>query len=222
MTSNCTIPNTQQWSYNYSLWIAGLAYLYNYSKDDKWLAPLQGILGAFFKTFFAHEKVLSEFLCEDTHNCDADAYSFKSYDMRWLILTMQMVPELKDTIWPYYQASTLGAAGQCSGPGNACGFNWSSPTYDAPTGLGQEMSALAAVGGSVYNIDNLTLPFTLVAGGTSKPAADPASQVQSSGDSNSTPSAPVATSDRAGAAILTILCILSTLAGAYWIMFAAD
>ncbi|KXL43002.1 glycoside hydrolase family 76 protein [Acidomyces richmondensis BFW] len=218
---NCTSADHLQWSYNYGLYIAGMAYLYNHTQDQKWLTPMQGLLNHCLNEFFPQNKVMQEVQCESTNNCDADQLSFKSFMMRWLALTAQLVPSTASTIWPYLQACAQAAAGQCDGgsDGVTCGFKWTQTTWDGTYGVGQQMDALAAFGANLITLDNLKPPYTSDNGGTSK--GNPSAGTGTTDGNVGKPGVAtrvITTGDRAGAGILTALSLILTLGGATWMV----
>ena len=83
---------------------------------------------------------MMELQCEEKLICDQDQKSFKAYVSRWMAVTSLLVPSTTAQILPKLQAGAMGAAGQCSGPGNVCGEQWYTATYDGATGVGQEVS----------------------------------------------------------------------------------
>lgn len=150
--------------------------------------------------------------------CGTDGLTFKSFTVRWMVVTAQLVPEVADTVWPLIKNSAEGAAAQCVGDsGTACGYHWNETTWDGTTGVGQQMSALAPIQAMMIPAKNLAPPLTLDTGGTSK--ADPNAGTDVDG-SDSDAGSKAATSkitgaDQAGAGILTFLAIAGTLVGAY-------
>jgi mannan endo-1,6-alpha-mannosidase len=183
------------------------------------MTPLQGILNGVIKVFFnPTTKIISEVGCEPENDCNTDGLTFKSFTLRWMALAAQLAPTLADQIWPYIAASAQGAAGQCDGgdTGTVCGYHWDTTTYDGSTGVGQQMSALAAIQANLIPLENLAAPLTLDTGATSKGNA-----AAGTGSGN-TPTSPwltrkITTGDRAGAGILTFLLLVYTLGGAVWL-----
>ena len=161
---------------------------------------------------------MSEVGCEPYNNCNTDGLTFKSFTMRWLAIATQLVPGSAGTIWPYITASATGAAQQCSGGGDVCGYHWNTATWDGSTGVGQQMSALAAIQANMITVENLQAPLTLDTGATSKGDAS----AGTGGGATSTIGSPwltkhITTGDKAGAGILTALLLVYTLGGAYWL-----
>jgi mannan endo-1,6-alpha-mannosidase len=195
------------------------------TKDEKWLLPLNGLLNATFTRFFPTsmgDKIFVEVACEPFGTCALNGYTFKGFVLRWLALTAQLVPDLAGTIWPYIEASAKGAAGQCDGgtDGITCGAEWNTTTWDGTYGVGQQMSALAAIQANAIQASNLRAPYTADTGGTSK--GDPSAGSTDSGNPSlpASVTSPITTSDKAGAAILTIIALVLTLGGAYFLVSA--
>lgn len=147
-----------------------------------------------------------------THS--TDGLTFKSFSLRWLTIAAQLVPSLSSKIEPYLKASAAGAAGQCDGgdSGSACGYDWTSTTWDGTTGVGQQMSALAAVSSHLIQLEGLGAPLTLATGATSK--SDPSAGT----GSDSGELRPITTADRAGAGILTVIFFGMLFSGTYWLV----
>ncbi len=153
-------------------------------------------------SFFRKDNVIVEYSCEASNICQTnpDWTTFKSFTIRWMAVTTQLVPQLADTLWPYLQASANGAAGQCDGEpnGTACGYHWTTTTWDGTTGLGQEMSALAAVGAPMILAKNLPPPLTLDTGATSKVNVNASSSAGGSNGAKQTlANRPITTGDKA-------------------------
>jgi mannan endo-1,6-alpha-mannosidase len=183
------------------------------------MAPLNSIVGGVLKVFFnPTTKIMSEVGCEPENDCNTDGLTFKSFTLRWLAIATQLVPSLGDTVWPYIQASATGAAGQCDGNGGSwCGYHWNTQTWDGSMGVGQQMSALAAISANLITVEGLAAPLTLDTGATSKgnAAAGTGSTTTATGSPWLTKK--ITTGDRAGAGILTALLLAYTIGGAYWL-----
>ncbi|KAF2137585.1 glycoside hydrolase family 76 protein [Aplosporella prunicola CBS 121167] len=224
--SNCSQADQTQWTYNYGTLLVGSAFMYNVTESDKWKKRTEGLLESVWSRFFPDQmgpNIMVETTCEPSSLCDLDQSSFKAYLSRWLALTAQVVPSSYEDIMKRLRASAKGAAGQCSGSGHiadkTCGRQWNSTTWDGTMGIGEQMSALQVIGSVMLDLGNLDPPVTFATGGTSK--ADPnAGTGSSSSNSDGTYdiSTPITGGDKAGASILTIFLILSTIGGAYWMM----
>jgi len=224
MNKQCPEADHTQWSYNYGLMLGGLAFLYNHTEDTKWLTPLGGMLNRTLAEFFPAsmgDKIMVEAACEPYGTCDTNGWTFKSFVIRWMALTAQLVPDLASTIWPYIQASGQGAAGQCDGGTDSvtCGFRWNSTIWDGTYGVGQQMSALSAIQANLITVSNLRAPYTADTGGTSP--GDPSA---GTGTGDVDPNQPgiytrrIGTADKAGAGILTALALIMTLGGTWFIL----
>lgn len=179
------------------------------------MTPLSGLVNGLLTIFFTKEDVIVEMGCEPYHACNTDGLTFKSFSLRWLTLATQLVPSLAEQIWPYLKASAQGAAGQCDGgdSGTVCGYDWTTTTWDGSTGVGQQMSALAAINANLIPLEGLFGPLTLATGATSK--QDPSAGTDAGeGDLLK----PITTGDRAGAGVLTFLWLTMLFGGTYWLI----
>lgn len=187
------------------------------------MEPLKGLLDRTFSEFFITNDIIVEVACEPKGNCDTNGFTFKGYTVRWLAITAQLVPELADQIWPYLKASAVGAAQQCSGgeDGSTCGMKWTESTWDGSYGVGQQMSALAAIGANMLRIKDLAPPYTRSTGGKSEGdpnAGTDAGENEANGGGNDVATNPITTGDKAGAGILTALVLAFVLGGSYWVV----
>ena len=167
------------------------------------------------------DKVAVEVTCEPSGNCDDNGFTFKGYTLRWMGVAAQLVPAVADEIWPYIIASGEGAAGQCVGgtDGKTCGMRWNSTTWDGTFGVGQQMSSLSAIGANMIKADtSLKKPYTTKTGGTSK--GDPAAGTggEQTGSLPNAYTAKIATSDKAGAGVVTALVLILILGGGFWLV----
>jgi mannan endo-1,6-alpha-mannosidase len=138
-------------------------------------------------------------------------------------MTAQLVPSLADQIWPYIKASGVAAAAQCSGgaDGNTCGMKWTQQAvWDGSSGVGQQMSALSAVGANMIRVGGLKAPFTRDTGGESvgDPNAGTDADVPAGGEENHVLTDPITMGDKAGAGILTALVLSFTLGGGWFLL----
>jgi mannan endo-1,6-alpha-mannosidase len=181
---------------------------------------LKGLVTRTFTEFFATNDIAVETACEPIGNCDTNGFTFKGYTIRWLAITAQLVPELADQIWPYIKASGVAAAGQCSGgtDGHTCGMKWTQTTWDGSYGVGQQMSALSAVGANMLRVGNLKPPYTRDTGGESVGDPNAGTDSGSTDDQPAVLTDPITTGDKAGAGILTALVLAFTLGGAYYLI----
>ncbi|KAI1079794.1 glycoside hydrolase family 76 protein [Whalleya microplaca] len=208
---NCTDVNRQQFSYNAAVLLLGCAYMYDYTNHSKeWEDRVSGLVGGIERVFFPNGTAY-EPSCE-TGICTTDMLSFKGYLHRWLAVTTQVAPFVKERIMGVLKTSTESAVKQCTGGDNGrmCGFHWTSGVFDGQTGAGQQMNVVAAL--SSLLIDDAQEPVTNSTGGTSQ--GDPNA---GSGPQKGLPQlSPVTTGDKAGAGILTAVLIGLTLVSVVW------
>lgn len=137
--------------------------------------------------------------------------SYKGYMHRWMAVVTQVAPFTRDRIMKLLRSSTEAAVKQCTGGANGrqCGFHWTTGMYDGVTGAGQQMNVLGAL--SSLLVHEAKPPVTDDTGGTSVGNPNAGSH------SPSLPQAtPVTAGDRAGAGILTVLMLGTTIVGTLW------
>lgn len=221
--SNCTKVVPYQWTYNAGAFLHGAAAMYNYTAGTDpaaevlWRSRVDGLLTG-LRVFFsgADYDIMTEVACEGVHLCDDDEQSFKAYLARWMAATTKWAPWTYSTIKPLLEASAAAAAVQCTGGGNGrmCGLMWANNggKWDGTTGVGQQMAAMEVVLATM--IQKLDAPVTNSTGGTStgNSGGDPGV-----GEINTLTALemmrPISTADGAGAYFLTVLVLLSLLAG---------
>lgn len=198
--------------------------MYNYTNGaDKWKTTLNNFLNSSNQLFpqpAPVDGVMYE-VCEYTAACNTDQLSFKAYLSRWLAVTVQVAPFTHDQIMTKLSHSAVQAAQTCVGPspkggGNVqCGSRWYWDGYDNIGGVGPQMTALNTI--VTLNVDRSKTPYTSKTGGTSQGNAG----LNSGNTNQALPEvlAPVTTADKAGASILTILLVVGTVGGAYFISF---
>ncbi|OAQ64636.1 cell wall glycosyl hydrolase Dfg5 [Pochonia chlamydosporia 170] len=213
----CPRMDIIEWTYNAGIFLHGAAAMYNATEDAKWKTAIDGIL-KHVQTKFVKDGLIFEQQCEGPQNCNNDQQSFKGYLIRWLAATSKLAPYTYDTIKPLLQKAATAAASVCIGtaappkfnglPGTACGFGWTTPgKFDGIVAVGSHMNALDAV---MYNlVQKAAPPVTQKSGGTSKgnPAAG------SGGTKDPTALEPLTGADKAGAGILTVLCLAGIIGG---------
>lgn len=211
----CTNPAEKEWSYNFGLYTAGCAYLYDYTNDTKWLTRATGLVHSGASLFFS-DGVMYEQACQNNNTCDRDQRFFKAIYSRFLGLTAVLVPSLADTINPLLQKSAQAAASSCNGgpDGHTCGQDWRVGTWDGIWGLGEQMSALEVIQASLATTK--APPLTNTTGGTSKGSGDAGSNSRSR--SLITNTLTVTTKDKAGAGIVTVMCVALLLSTGYWML----
>lgn len=147
VTSNCSSITNEQWSYNVGVYLAGTAFLYNYTNGSSvWQTHMEGLMNKALDYYFTSDKIIYEPSCEPTESCNSDQTAFKGMLARFLGYTMQLAPYTVETIMPYIQSSAEAAALACSGgsDGVTCGYMWywNNGTWDDHYGLGEQISAV--------------------------------------------------------------------------------
>ena len=134
--------------------------------------------------------------------------------------SVKVMPSLYTTFQPYFEASALAAAAQCTGTADgvynaACGTRWYEGHWDGTYGIGQQMSAMEIMLANL--IQQSRSPVTHETGGTSK--GNPGAGTE--GDDASTVTAPlrqITTAEKAGAGTLTACVLVIMLGGAWWMV----
>lgn len=216
---NCTDLTVHKWSYTYGIFLAGCAYLYNATGDDKWQAGANDILDAssYFFNDTNHGQIMTETTCADSGNCNNDQRSFRSLFSRCLSLTASLMPDIHDKIYnDWLVPSAKGAAAACSGgtDGITCGQNWAIGSWDGLYGLGEQMSALEVIMGLSASRNTPLTPHT----GGSNVGADISAGNDTTMSVNHNQIS-VSTGDKAGAAVLTAVVLGTILGGAIWMLF---
>lgn len=165
------------------------------------------------KTFFFNGAAM-EPSCETYDTCTTDMKSFKGYLHRWYATTTKIAPFVADEVLPALEKSARAGLDQCTGgkTGRACGFSWASRKFDGDVGAGQEMNVLAAV--SSLLIGEADGPVTQESGGTSK--GDPNAGAGGGGLGGVGKPRPITAGDKAGAGIITVIILSSTVALLGW------
>ncbi|KAL4818059.1 glycosyl hydrolase family 76-domain-containing protein [Aspergillus spinulosporus] len=214
--SNCTDSGNMQWSYNYGSYLAGCAFMYNATGDEKWLRATTGLLARLETTFFPAEydhNVMSEISCEKLHTCDRNMLCFKGWTAMWMALTANLVPQTRTTIVPKLQGSAVAIGRQCDGEDeNLCGNRWYQDTWDGIKGLEVQMAALGGI----------TSNLMLMTEATAKTIeTNPDAKEQHLDTHNSDDPATlraISTGDRVGSWILTAVWSLGILSAAWWLV----
>lgn len=219
--NNCLNVTKFQWTYNQGLMLAGCAYLYNYTMDEKWLNRTWNLLNASLVFFYkkqADATIMYEAACQlrdsDMFTCNTDQRSFKAYFSRFLGLTSILVPDTYGTIRSWLVDSANAAAYSCSGgsDGHTCGLSWTNGSWDGVWGLGEQMCALEVM--NSLRVADLPGPLTANTGGTS--VGDPAAGFRLS-TTNASP-LNLDSGDIAGASIITAVVGAALIGTAAWLV----
>ncbi|KAL2393304.1 Mannan endo-1,6-alpha-mannosidase DCW1 [Exophiala dermatitidis] len=214
-TLNCTELDHLQWTYNAGTFLVGAANMYNYTNgSSEWKDRLNGIIGN-LKIFLKND-VMYEQACETVGTCNIDQRSFKAYLARWMAAAAVKAPFTYSSLKPILEASAKAAAAVCTGGSNgtSCGLKWTTGSFDGSTGVGEQMSALEVIQSNL--IDITSGPVTETTGGTSK--GDPDAGTSSDIGPSDLNQEEVTTTDKAGAAIMTVLISFFVVGGAWWII----
>jgi mannan endo-1,6-alpha-mannosidase len=186
-----------------------------------WADRVNGIIGN-LGIFLTDQKIMKEQACEAVNpdgsdTCDVDQRSFKAYLARWIAATIVRAPFTYPQLKPILEATANAAAAVCTGGpnGTSCGAKWwKGANFDGQVGVGQQMSALEVIQSNL--ITEVTGPVTEGNGGTSK--GNPSAGTTSPVGPGDLYKAQVTTTDKAGAAILTLLIALFVIGGALWLI----
>ncbi|KAL5614547.1 hypothetical protein BROUX41_004650 [Berkeleyomyces rouxiae] len=209
------------WSYNFGIHMHGAANMYNITGNQTWLDAVDGVLKKTTELFF-QDSVVYEPACEPFGTCNNDQRSFKTYLLRWMAQTAQLVSSTASTIQPLLLASGKAAAASCTGTvdgfkgiaGTACGQKWYTGSFDGLNGVGEQMASLAAV---MYNLyPESHLPLAATTGGTSTGNVDAGG---SSTNADGKTLSKITTGDKVGAAFLTMLVISGLLGGMFFVFY---
>ncbi|KAH6895380.1 glycosyl hydrolase family 76-domain-containing protein [Thelonectria olida] len=159
---NCQEVNKFSFTYTSGIYLYGAAVMANYTKKDEWKTRTEMLFegaGWFFSPFDNSTNVMYEAACEKVNRCNYDMSTFKGYLARFMYLTTQLVPSLREKITSYLHPSAQAAAKSCSGgkTGTKCGMRWYTGGYDGNPGLGQEMCALEVIQGLL--VDDAPVPL---------------------------------------------------------------
>lgn len=214
--NNCADIDKIQWTYNMAIFLAGSAYMYNYTSEngnstaaDTWKTRLDGLVASVSMFTSGDTNIIYEPACESSGNCNVDEQSFKAYVARFVGLTMQVAPYTKDTLLPTIEASAAAAVTTCSGgtDGNTCGYTWLTGAYDGMYGLGEQMAALEMTQQLMISF-GAAAPYANDTGGSSSGDASGGTKgitAEYSGE--------VTSKDKAGAWVITIvICVCAALA----------
>lgn len=185
----------------------------NQTQKELWKDRLQGLIDGI--SVFFKDGVMTEVACENNNKCDVDQRSFKAYLARWLGYTAIVAPWTRDQIDPLLKASAKAAAAQCNAGKDqvSCGLRWvDNGKNDGSSGVGEQMAALEIVQALLYS--TVSGPVTAERGGISK--SDPDAGTNAPADPTTDNS--ITSSDRVGASILTIVVLVGTIIGAWWMV----
>jgi len=158
--SNCSSIDQHRWSYNAGAMYLGAEYLASLGKTQaaEW-GPIStnlfhGIQNAFLNSDSA-PGVFYELNCEPYGTCNTDQMAFKGLMVRWFAKVSQIsnAPYTNALVASYVANSAAAASKACTGGSSKtlCGEKWITGAWDGTTGVGQQMSALEAVQGTLVS-----------------------------------------------------------------------
>lgn len=211
---NCSDVTKLRWSYSYGVFIAGAAYMYNYTEDDQWKDRAIEIIHVAVD-YFQKDGIMQETTCAPYDRCNNDQRSFRSLYSRCLGLTTVLIPETKELLDDYLQKSAKGAAQSCSGgsDGVTCGEDWTYDGWDGKYGLGEQMSALEVI------LSNIQVDYPILSTKTGASNNTDSEAGLNTQDHVNRNEINVGTSDKAGAGALTAIVLGIILGGGIWMIF---
>ncbi|EXA47541.1 hypothetical protein FOVG_04614 [Fusarium oxysporum f. sp. pisi HDV247] len=149
---NCQKTTYHSFTYTSGIYLYGAAVLANYTEKPEWVDRSKRLLEGtdwFFSPFPNATNVMYEAACETVNTCNDDMSTFKGYLSRFMYLSIQMQPALKEHVHAHLLPSAKAAVQTCTGgkSGRECGMRWYNSGFDGNPGLGQQMCALEAVQG---------------------------------------------------------------------------
>ncbi|KAK6611337.1 hypothetical protein QC760_009615 [Botrytis cinerea] len=148
VSKNCSAINKVQFSENAGTFIAGAAYMYNYTNGDtQWKTALDGLLNKTISSFFP-SGIATETACETKNSCNIDQRAFKGVLGKWLVDTIAVAPYTSDLITKQLTSTAQAAAKTCGD--NGCGLDWSGNAKNSSTGVGEQIDALNYVQGLLH------------------------------------------------------------------------
>ncbi|KAL3476735.1 glycosyl hydrolase family 76-domain-containing protein [Aspergillus californicus] len=217
--NNCVDSGDMQWSYNYGVYLAGSAVMYNATGDEKWLRRVNGLLTRVLDDFFPAAyggNVFSEVACERLHSCDRNMLSFKGWTSMWLAMTASMATTTADLILPKLQGSAVAIGKACDGSAddfnNLCGNRWYQDTWDGIKGLEVQMCALGGI------TSNLMMLSTTSAKTIENNPSGREQFLDTYSDDTPDALSHISTGDRVGSWILTVLWGAGIVAAAWWLI----
>ncbi|KAL4959054.1 glycoside hydrolase family 76 protein [Aspergillus stella-maris] len=213
--NNCTDSGDMQWSYNYGVYLAGAAYMWNATEEPKWKNRTEGLLRRLTTHFFPEEyggNVFSEVSCEKPHTCDRNMLNFKGWSSMWMAMAGILVPDTFDTILPKLQGSASAIGRQCDGgTENLCGSRWYQDNWDGIEGLEVQQAALGGITGTL---------MMLVGSSAQTINNNPNAKEQYLDYNDDQPDSlpKISTGDRVGSWILTVLWGGGIVAAGWWLI----
>ncbi|GME72688.1 unnamed protein product [Ambrosiozyma monospora] len=216
IANNCSQLSAERWTYNLGIMMAGCAYLYNHTEDQKWATEVDRYVnGMSIFLNSSNNNILYEQQCQEAGKCSNDQRSFKSIFSRCMAATAKLVPKHTDYFMKIIDASAEGAAKSCSGgsDGVTCGINWSYGGWDGWYGLGEQMTALEIIQSTL--LMDREAAYSNETGGSSEGNAEAGLDTKDYSNKNEFE---VSQKDKTGAAILTTVVLVIFLMLAVWML----
>ena len=252
MEQNCSNVTIYEWTYNQGMMISGAAYLYNQTKDEKWWNRVQGLwsrtvtpISEYGSVFFGNnqwstDSVLYEPACMSLGpsgrlTCTTDQRCFKAVFAQLIGNTMRILPAARDLMWSRMSTTAQAASFSCDGgrDGFTCGLNWTHSGFDGNSGLGEQISALAAFNAilapdksQIYraaDLPDLYKPSNSSGGDGQVESSQGAVYGYGEAGTNSTKNITARrldldTGDKAGAGVLTAVVVLFLIGSSAWLV----
>lgn len=216
ITDDCDTVSNLEWTYNSGLFMAGAAFMYNYTEEETWLNRTTNIWGRARVFFLSESNIMYEAACQPSGLCNTDQRSFKAIFSRFLGLTCLMAPTLNDDIQSYLNYTTGGILTSCTGgtDGHTCGLNWGAGEWDGKYGLGEQMSALEAIQNRL--VWTKAPPLTPETGASS--SGNGSAGTTETDSATTVTDLDIKTGDRAGAGVITAFVLILLLAATWWMI----
>ncbi|KAJ5152997.1 uncharacterized protein N7482_009475 [Penicillium canariense] len=204
---NCTDHGDWQWSFNYGVYMAGAAFMYNLTDGkSKWKSGLDGLLDTSAQFFPNHGynlddgTVMVEITCEPVQRCNLAQIIMKGTFVQNLAQIAVVAPYTSAKILPLLQGSAVAAAKTCTGGtnNNCCSTVWYEQTDDDENGGESQIAALALF------TSNL-VAFNTDAPGTQSTAANSTSTSATTGGNSTTTSSGAAGASTTGSNAANVL-----------------
>lgn len=214
--NNCSEITKIEWTYNSGLMLSAAAYMYDYTNGSSKWEDIASSLWKHGKDRFFQDDIVYEQACQPSGKCNNDQRVFKAIYIQQLGQTASLVSSLADEITSALNATATAAAESCSGgsDGHTCGLNWLEQKWDGMYGLGEQISALAAL--SYSQVESHPKPFTSFHGGSSNGSSSDDFSLTT--DTLLTDDTPVTTGDRAGAGIVTAVLMIFIIGAGCWVI----
>lgn len=145
-STNCSVINRLQWSYNAGFVLYGSAVMYNLTSSALWKDRTSTVLNTTSQIFFKNG-VMYEAACEGSGTCSIDQTFNKGLLARDMGRTAKIAPFTAGVIEPLLKSSAVAAAETCTGNNNTCALRWdgNGTRTGGGSSLGYQFSVLEVV-----------------------------------------------------------------------------